>query len=157
MKLLRPLFLFALLAALLSSCAVRHPKYFMVEKVHELQIGMTKAEVDSVIGLPPYTIKSKDTTGYVVYNYVYRAHELKRVPIFMKKNSGIDGPGQFLDLFVTFSPQGNVISIESCSNCTDGYLNKSKVERPGELITAISQLLVTTIPALLVFLSANND
>lgn len=149
--------LFCMLGAwLLSSCAVQHPKYFMVEKMMEVEMGMTKDSVEALFELGPYNLLSMDSTGMATYTYVYRTRNVKRVPILVSRKKGLVVEGAFVDLHITYSPDGKVIHMESCTNCPRDYLSTTKIN-PTEIIASITTLITVTVPALLVFLSSNNN
>lgn len=150
---IRGLVFFVFVALLFSACAVQHPKYFMVEKVMQAELGMSKDTVDSIFGLPPYNLRSIDTAGFITYTYVYRTRHIKRFPIVMSRKRGLVVEGQFVDLNVTYSPEGKVVSIENCTDCPESYLTETKIN-PGEIIVSITTIITVTVPALLVYLSS---
>ncbi len=131
---------------LLSSCIIQAPKYASVEQVFALKTDMTQEEVSTALGIPPYSLKSKDDSE-VVYIYKYRATERKTMPLFLKKTNGAKATGPYMDLSITFNAKtGKLTSM------------KSKVtprEEKGKYaidVNSIFTLLTVTAPALLVYL-----
>ncbi len=136
----------------LSSCVVQHPKYTMVENTFKLEIGMSKTEIDSVLGIAPQFIKKMDTTGVQIYSYKYRTRDIKRFPIIMRRDKGIPTEGNYTDLLVSYSPDSIAFNIETCTECTDNNEKKTKIDA-NTIINSITTIITVTLPALLVFLS----
>ena len=135
-----------------SSCTVKHPKYFMVDEVFKLDIGMTKEQVDSIVGITPYNVLSIDSNQTRVYTYVYRTNHIKRIPIIMSRKKGLKTEGLFSDLQITYTPNNIVINIETCTDCGTNYINESKIDI-NKLIANVTTLLTVTVPTILLFLS----
>ena len=153
MKLFKSIILIISLA-FLNSCMVKHPKYFMVDEVFKLEIGMTKSQVDSIVGIPPYDVYWIDSTNKKVFTYVYRTKHIKRIPLLMNRKKGIETEGLFSDLHVTYSKDGIVEHLETCTDCGKNYHNESKID-VNKLILNVTTLLTVTIPTILLFLSSN--
>lgn len=142
--------LFLLLAAViccLSSCIVQAPAYTKVEQVLSLKPGMTKEEVSAVLGIPPYDLKSVNEKGETVLIYKYRVTDRKTVPFLMKSSNGVKARGKWVDLFITYGPDGKATSIESCSECEETKPVEKKID-----INALLTVITVTIPAILVYL-----
>jgi len=134
-----------LFLAMVSSCIVQAPKYTGVEEVLQLKTGMTKEEVSSILGIPPYDLKSilDSTTTYI---YKYRTTDRKTVPLAMNKTNGMKTKGKWVDLFVTYNKEGKVKSIDSCSDCEDTKVAEKKIDFNSVLL-----LITVTVPAILVY------
>jgi hypothetical protein len=138
--------LFFILAFLSSSCIVQVPKYAKVEKVLELQPGMSQNEVSAILGIPPYDLKSRDSTEYTLI-YKYRVADRRNFPFFVGQTNGLKWRGKYVDLFITYSMHGKIISIRSCSDCEGSDKTEKKVDiNWGAIIT----LLTVSLPTLLV-------
>jgi hypothetical protein len=133
----------------LSSCIVQAPKYSPVENVMKLQLGMTQEEVSSTLKIPPYDLKTIDSSGYIMI-YKYRTTDRNTVPLFMGPTNGVKARGRWVDLFITYSPEGIVTSINSCSECSETEVKEKRID-----INALITLVTLTLPALLVFLKLN--
>jgi len=129
-----------------SGCVVQAPKYSKVELVLLLKPGMTQEEVKSLLGIPPYDMKSINENETVLI-YKYRVTDRKTIPFLMKPANGMNATGKWVDLFITFSKEGKVVKIESCSECGETKTKQSKLDL-NALITFIS----FTLPALLLYL-----
>ncbi|MBX9851885.1 MAG: hypothetical protein K2X86_09015 [Cytophagaceae bacterium] len=135
--------IFLILTGFASSCILQAPKYSPVENVLKLQLGMSQDEVSALLKIPPHDLKSKDTSGYVLI-YKYRLTERNTIPLFMGPNNGVKARGKWVDLFVTFSPEGKVTAINSCSECGDTEIRERRID---------TKVFVTlTLPYVLVFL-----
>jgi hypothetical protein len=140
-KLLKiPLILF-----FLASCIVRSPKYTTLEKVMCLELGMTRAQVESTLGLEPYDLKAHSDTGTVLI-YVYRLTDRRTLAFNTKPLNGKKVTGQYVKLAVTYSPQGKVTSIVSCSQCSDNLETTKKIDLEKVLI-----FITVTLPVLLIY------
>ncbi|MDZ4757915.1 MAG: outer membrane protein assembly factor BamE [Bacteroidota bacterium] len=127
----------------LSSCVVQAPKYTMIEQVLSIKEGMTKEEVTQILGIPPYDLKLSDDSTLVLI-YKYRVTDRKVLPYNTQPVNGKNIRGKYVDLFVTYSKEGKVISFRSCSNCEDTKFTKIDL---GKIGTAI----MTTVPAILIY------
>lgn len=136
----------AVVAASLTSCIVQAPKYAPVENVIQLKLGMNEDQVREVLRIPPYDIKSRDSSGYV-YIYKYRVTERNTIPLFMKPTNGVKARGKWVDVFITFSPEGEVMAINSCSECGETEIKERKVD-----INALITIITLTLPTVLVYL-----
>lgn len=136
---------FIILFAIFSSCIVQAPKYTGIEEVLQLKIGMTKEEVSKTLGIPPYDLKSTSDTE-TVYIYKYRTTDRKTVPLAMNKTNGIKTKGKWVDLFVTYNPEGKLICVNSCSGCEETKVDEKKID-----FNSILLLITVTVPAVLVY------
>lgn len=139
-----------LVVSLLSSCIIQRPQYARVEKVMMLQTGMTKEDVSKVLGIPPYDIKSVNDSGEVLI-YKYRVTDRKTVPFVVRENNGMKVRGKYVDLFVTYTKEGKVKNIESCTECGETREIETKID-----INKIITLITVTAPALLIYLGLQN-
>ncbi len=130
-----------------DSCVVQAPAYTTIEKVFTLKTGLSQSQVDSILGVPPYDIKSLSDTGVSVYIYKYRVTERKAVPGFVHQNNGMKTKGKYVDLFVTFSADGKMLSMVSCSECSETKEKREKLN-----INTVIMFLTITVPALFVYL-----
>ncbi len=129
-----------------SSCIVQGPRYARVEQVLVLHLGMTKEDVSKTLGTVPYDLKSVSDTSEILI-YKYRVTDRKTVPFLMKPNNGMSVTGKYVDLFITFSKEGKVTYIESCSDCEKINEKELKIDF-NKLLT----LLTVTVPAVLIYL-----
>jgi hypothetical protein len=140
-------FSFFMLVCFFASCIVQAPKYTKVEQVLMLKPGMSRDEVTTTLGIPPYDMRSMNDKGETVLIYKYRVTDRKTVPLFMKAANGVKTTGKWVDLFVTFSGEGMLTKIESCSGCEETKTTERKLDI-NSLITFFS----VTAPAVLVYL-----
>ncbi|MCB0736475.1 MAG: hypothetical protein KDC92_03105 [Bacteroidetes bacterium] len=147
--------LLAILATtMLSSCIVQHAKYADFDSVQSVTTGMHISQLQDSLGVEPDYVKHITDSGTVVYAYKYRLCEVKRIPIIMKKNSGWETEGPFVDLLVTANANGMVTHIETCTTCIDKE-NKTTIIDFDGIARGLTTLVTVTLPALLVFLSRN--
>ena len=141
--------IFLFLTVLASSCVVQAPKYSPVENIMKLELGMSQEEVTSILKIPPYDMKSKDTTGYVLI-YKYRLTDRNTIPLFMGPTNGVKARGKWVDLFISFSREGKVMAINSCSECGDTEIRERRID-----FNALITIITLTLPSVLVFLKLN--
>jgi hypothetical protein len=128
-----------------TSCIVQSPKYTTLEKVISLQIGMTKAEVEDILGVKPYDLKVYTDTSNV-FIYVYRVNDRKTLSFDTKAVNGRKSKGKYVQLAVGYSKKGNVISIESCNMCPDNLVTVNKID-----IGAVFVFITVTLPVILIY------
>ncbi len=136
----------------LSSCYVQHPRYVPFETVQSIELGMTYAEVEEVMAMPPNDLASKDTLGYTTYVYKYRLEDVKRIPVLMKKNKGVPAEGAFRDLKLTFDRENVLVDIKGCYEEQQSDYKKEKVDVNG-LIASITTIITVTIPAVMLYIT----
>lgn len=136
---------FVFLLLFLSSCFVRSPKYSTLEQVMSLKLGMTKAQVEETLGVQPYDLKANTDTSNV-FIYVYRVTERRTVSFYTKPVNGKELLGKYVQLDVTYSIGGKVLSIESCSLCPDNLVTTSKIDFVEVLV-----FFTVTLPLLLLY------
>jgi len=129
----------------LSSCFVRSPKYSTLEQAMSLQLGMTKAQVEETLGVPPYDLKAYNDTSNV-FIYVYRVTERRTISFNTKPGNGKELRGKYVQLAVTYSKDGKVLSIESCNLCPDNLVRTSKID-----IVEVLVFFTVTLPLLLLY------
>lgn len=95
----------------ITSCIVQSPKYTTLDKVLSLQLGMHKAEVEEILGIPPYNLKSYNDTSDV-FIYVYRVTDRRTLSFNTKPVNGRKTIGKYLQIAVAYSKEGKVINIE---------------------------------------------
>ncbi|MBI1185674.1 hypothetical protein GC194_15510 [bacterium] len=138
---------------LLGSCTISSPKYATYDDVMKLYVGMSLSALQDTLGLEPNYIKKADLQdGITIYDYKYRLKELKRFPLFMKKNTGFEADGEYVDLLVTVDSQNTVLKIETCTTCTQKE-QKTTIVDFNSIIRGITTMVTVTLPAVLVFLS----
>lgn len=130
---------------ILTSCLVRSPKYSTLNQVISLQIGMTKAEVDELLGVQPYDLKALSDTS-ITYIYVYRVTERRTFSFNTKPLNGKEVTGKYVQLAIMYSKNNQVINIESCSLCPSNLETTSKIDF-GEVLVFIT----VTLPILLIY------
>jgi len=140
----------ALVVLFLSSCIIQHPAYTKVEKVLTLQVGQSKEEVNKILGIPPYDIKSRSDSGEVLI-YKYRVTDRKTVPFVVKPNNGLKTNGKYVDLFIAFSKEGKVTGIETCSTCEETNEKEQRID-----INKVITLITVTLPAVMIYLGLQN-
>jgi hypothetical protein len=128
-----------------TSCIVQSPKYTTLEKVMSLQIGMSKAAVEDILGVKPYDLKAYTDTSNV-FIYVYRVNDRKTLSFDTKPVNGRKSKGKYVQLAVAYSKKGNVISIESCNMCPDNLVNVNKIDFTGIIV-----FVTVTLPVLLIY------
>jgi hypothetical protein len=132
----------------MTSCIIQSPKYAKVEKVLTLNLGMTVEEVSGILGVPPYDIKSKTDSSFILI-YKYRVADRRTVPFIVTPTNGMKWRGKYVDLFITYSPMGRVTSINSCSDCEDSGNVEKKIDID---FTSIITLITVSVPAILILI-----
>jgi hypothetical protein len=136
--------LYFLILFSLSSCVIRMPKYASVDQVFALKMNMSKPEVDSVLGITPYALKSmKDSE--IVYIYKYRTTDRKIIAMFTKKTNGMKVTGRFMDLAITYDSDDKVREIKSKPSDEEVKVS-SNID-----INMLFTFLTVTAPAALVY------
>jgi outer membrane protein assembly factor BamE (lipoprotein component of BamABCDE complex) len=135
----------ALILLSLPSCIVKSPKYTTLEKVISLQLGMSKAEVEEILGVQPYDLKVHNDTS-TVFIYVYRVNDRRTFSFNTKPVNGKKTIGKYVQLAVAYSNKEKVISIESCNQCSDNLESTSKIDFQKILI-----FVTITLPVLLIY------
>lgn len=134
---------------LLSSCLVQSPKYTLIENVMELKIGMTKEEVETKLDLKPYDLKSR-TDSSNVFIYIYRVHNRETVSFWTRHKNGAKVLGKHVQLNVAYSLDNKVTSIESCTNCPDNLVVRSKID-----FGKIFSFITVSVPLILVYIGVS--
>lgn len=150
MTLVIRLFIFVAICGF-SSCIVQAPKYTRIEQVLTLKPGMTKDEVTAALGIPPYDIRSMNDKGETMLIYKYRVTDRKTIPLLMKPANGVRATGKWVDLFVTFSWDGKLTKLESCSGCEETKPTEKRID-----INTVVTFITVTVPAVLVYLGLKN-
>ena len=128
-----------------SSCIVQSPKYTTLGQVMTLQVGMSRMEVEDILGIKPYNLKAYNDTSNV-FIYVYRVIDRKTLSFNTKPANGKETTGKYVQLEVSYNKDDKVIKIESCNLCPDNLVNTSKIDF-GKVIVFVT----ITLPALLIF------
>ena len=136
----------------LSSCYIRHPRYSMVTDVMNVEIGMSFDSVNAVLGQEPYDVLSVNNSGETIYIYKNRVQDIKRLPIVMRRNKGVETAGRFRDLQITYSEGGEVLSFKTNDESKESKVEKKKID-PNTIINSVLTAISVTIPAILVYLS----
>ena len=129
----------------LTSCFVRSPKYSTFSQVISLEPGMTKIQVEEILGIQPYDLKLRTDTS-IVFIYVYRVTERRTFSFHTTPLNGKEVTGKYVQLAVAYSNAGKVVSIESCSLCPDNLVTTSKIDF-GEVLVFVT----VTLPILLIY------
>ncbi|MCF8259013.1 MAG: outer membrane protein assembly factor BamE [Flavobacteriales bacterium] len=129
---------------MLTSCIVQSPEYARFSNVLALEVGMTKAEVEQVLGVGPYDIKAYNDSSRTLI-YVYRVDDRRTLSVLTKENNGKATLGKYVQLNVTYSNDGRVMAIETCSMCPDNMVSVTKID-----FEKILGFLMVTVPALLI-------
>lgn len=135
----------AIIMMFFTSCIVQSPKYSTIEKVISLQLGMTKAQVEEVLGIQPYDLKAYNNTGNI-FIYVYRVTDRSTLSLYTKPLNGNKSIGKYVQLFVTYSKDDKVINIESCSLCPDNLVTRKNIDFEKVLV-----FVTVTLPVLLLY------
>jgi len=128
-----------------TSCFVQSPKYSTLDKVMSLQLGMSKAQVEDVLGVQPYNLKAYTDTSSI-YVYIYRVTDRRTIALTTGPVNGKKSIGKYVQLFIAFSKQDEVINIESCSLCPDNLVTNSKIDFSKVLV-----FITVTLPVVLVY------
>ena len=140
----RQILIVAIIMQFFTSCIVQSPKYTTLEKVISLQLGMSKVQVEEILGLQPYDLKAYTDTSNV-FIYVYRVTERRTVSFNTKPLNGKKTIGKYVQLNVAYSKDDKVISIESCSLCPNNLVTTSKID-----FEKIFLFITVTLPVLIV-------
>jgi hypothetical protein len=134
-----------LILVFFTSCIIQSPKYTSLDQVMTLQLGMSRAQVEEVLGLQPYDLKAITDTSHV-FIYVYRVTERKTLSFNTAPLNGKKMRGKYVQLDVGYSMDDKVISIESCSMCPDNLVTRSKID-----FEKVFVFLTVTLPILLIY------
>lgn len=147
---MRLFFISLIIFNLLSGCIVKGPKYTHVENVLTVNNGMTLNEVNTLLKLKPYDLRSLDSLGNKVLIYKYRLTDRRTVPLFLKDTNGKEISSKFMDLYCTFNSKNILVKLESKSS-------NSELKEQRLNINSVLTFLTVTAPAFLVYLgiSAN--
>jgi len=129
-----------------TSCIVQSPKYTTLQKVLSLQIGMSKTEVEQILGLTPYDLKAYTDTSSV-FIYIYRTTDRKTLSFYTKPINGRRAIGKYVQLQITYSKKDKVINIESCNMCPDNLVRVDKIN-----FNDIFVFLTVTLPVILIYI-----
>ena len=129
----------------LTSCIVQSPKYSSLQQVMSLQLGMSKLQVEELLGVQPYDLKAYTDTSNV-FIYVYRVMDRRTLSIDTKPVNGRKAIGKYVQLAVAYSKDDKVISIESCNQCPDNLVTTSKID-----FEKIILFVTVTFPVLLIY------
>jgi len=149
---IRILLLSCLVGQFCTSCLVKHPEYASYDQVMALEPGMSYAQLSDSLGIKPNYVKEDGLGEFKIYVYKYRLCEIRRIPIIMRRNTGVETEGDFVDLLVTVNGDGTVVHLETCTDCAPSDENTTIIDFDS-LIRGITTMLTVTLPALLVFLS----
>jgi hypothetical protein len=128
-----------------TACIVQSPKYTTLGQVMSLQLGMSKTEVEQILGIQPYDLKAYTDTSNV-FIYVYRVTERKTFSFNTKPLNGKKTIGKYVQLNIAYSKHDNkVISIETCSLCPDNMVTTSKID-----FEKVFLFITVTLPVLIV-------
>ncbi len=130
----------------LTSCIIQSPKYSTLEQVMSLHLGMSRVQVEEVLGVKPYDIKAYNDTSNV-FIYVYRVTDRRTLAFDTKPVNGKEAIGKYVQLAVAYSMDGKVISIESCSLCPDNLVTTKKID-----FSKIFVFVTITLPVILIYI-----
>lgn len=129
----------------LTSCIIQSPKYSTLEQVMSLHLGMSRTQVEAVLGVKPYDIKVYNDTSNV-FIYVYRVTDRRTLAFDTKPLNGKEAIGKYVQLAVAYLKDDKVISIESCSLCPDNLVTTKKIDFDKIII-----FVTITLPVLLLY------
>ena len=133
-----------------SSCIVQSPKYSTLEQVMTLKLGMTKVEVEEVLGVKSYDLKARNDTSDV-YIYIYRVLDRRTFSFNTKPVNGKIATGKYVQLEIAYSKAGTVVNIESCNLCPDNLVSTSKVDFAKVIV-----FITVTLPVLMIYFGLKN-
>jgi outer membrane protein assembly factor BamE (lipoprotein component of BamABCDE complex) len=144
-------FLIIAVLLLLGGCIVQAPRYSTIEKVLTLELGMTREQVKERLGIPPYDLRALSEAGEPVLIYIYRTTDRRTLPFLMNETNGMNTKGKFVALHVYFNNQGQVVRLESCSQCDEVKSQRARID-----LNAILTFATVTIPAVMIYLGLNS-
>ena len=130
----------------LCSCVVQSPKYTSLEQVISLKVGMSKGEVEKILGIEPYDLKMYNDTS-MVFIYVYRVIDRRTLSFDTKPVNGKKALGKYVQLDIAYSNDAKVISVETCRKCPNDLTSTSKIN-----IEKIILFVTVTLPVILIYL-----
>jgi outer membrane protein assembly factor BamE (lipoprotein component of BamABCDE complex) len=133
----------------MNSCIVQSPKYTTLDQVISLELGMSKTQVEQVLGVSPYDLKAYADSNQI-FIYVYRLVDRKTISFTTQAKNGKVVKGRYQQLHVTYSKNQKVLKIESCNTCPDNLVNTKKLD-----IQKMIVFITITLPILLVFIGLN--
>lgn len=110
-----------------------------------LQIGMSRSEVEEILGIEPYDLKAFTDTSNI-FIYVYRVNDRRTLSLNTKPVNGKNSIGKYVQLAVAYSKSNKVLSIESCNLCPDNLVNTHKID-----FAKIIVFVTVTLPVLLLY------
>jgi hypothetical protein len=110
-----------------------------------LHLGMSRTQVEAVLGVKPYDIKVYNDTSNV-FIYVYRVTDRRTLAFDTKPLNGKEAIGKYVQLAVAYLKDDKVISIESCSLCPDNLVTTKKIDFDKIII-----FVTITLPVLLLY------
>jgi outer membrane protein assembly factor BamE (lipoprotein component of BamABCDE complex) len=128
---------------LCSSCIVQSPRYATISQVLSLEVGMTKTEVEDVLGVGPYDLKSQDDSLRTLI-YVYRVDDRRTLSLLTKARNGKSSKGKYVQLNITYTRDGRVLRFDSCGMCPDNMVVTTAIDFEKTL-----GFLMVTVPSLL--------
>jgi len=128
---------------LCTSCIVQSPRYATIGQVLTLELGMTQNEVEEVLGIGPYDLKSQDDSLRTLI-YVYRVDDRRTLSLLTKARNGKASKGKYVQLNIAYSKDGRVVRIESCSMCPENLVVTTAID-----FEKILGFLMVTVPSLL--------
>lgn len=133
-----------------SSCIVQSPKYSTLEQVMTLKLGMTKIEVEEILGVQAYDLKAKNDSDNVLI-YIYRVLDRKTLSFNTKPVNGKVATGKYVQLEITYSRDNTVVRIESCNLCPNTLETTSKIDFAKVIV-----FITVTLPVLLIYFGLKN-
>jgi outer membrane protein assembly factor BamE (lipoprotein component of BamABCDE complex) len=127
-----------------TSCIVQSPQYARIDNVLALEVGMTKAEVEEVLGVGPYDLKAYSDSSRTLI-YVYRVDDRRTLSLLTNEHNGKATLGKYVQLNVTYSNVGKMVAIETCSMCPDNMVGVTKID-----FEKLLGFMMVTVPALLI-------
>jgi hypothetical protein len=133
-----------------SLCIQLHypaPKYSSVDNTFKVKLGMTQQAVTDTLGVESYHINELNASEEKTLAYKYRVDELKKAPLLMKENKGLETSGNYKDQLVTYNPEAVMLGVKTCYDCDDVKEKKTKFSL-AVIITAIT----VTVPSIFAYL-----
>lgn len=142
----RPVLKILFLLLFLSSCIVQSPKYTTLEKVMSIQLGMSKEQVEVVLDVEPYDLKSRTDTSNT-YIYIYRTVDRRTLSVITRPKNGKKSTGKYVQMEMEFTKDGRLVHMQSCNLCPDNLVTTSRIN-----FEKVLAFFTVTVPVILIYL-----
>jgi len=111
---MKRIFIPIILGLVLNSCTIELSKFATIDKILLIKVGMIREQVDLIIGVKAYDLKSLDDNGDFTVVYKYRVNERKVDKKDIQPTNGIEVWGKYGELYVTYNKDEKVIKATTC-------------------------------------------